>query len=131
MVSFRDIQSYADAIAQKFRPERIILFGSYARGDATADSDVDLLVLFRGKGHGADRSLEIRLCLQAGFAMDLIARTEGEVKRRLKENDWFLHDALDEGIVLYDRCNTGMARKGGGRLSKRPARAASKKVTKL
>ncbi|MCC7292906.1 MAG: nucleotidyltransferase domain-containing protein [Phycisphaerales bacterium] len=121
MVLLSDIQSYADAIAREFHPQRIILFGSYARGDATVDSDVDLLVILPGRGDAASRSLDIRLRLEAGFPMDLIARTEGEVRRRLSENDWFLHDVLDEGIVLYDQRNAGVARKGRSRLSKRPA----------
>jgi len=45
MVSMRDIQAFAKRVAAEFHPQRIILFGSYARGEATADSDVDMLVV--------------------------------------------------------------------------------------
>jgi uncharacterized protein len=52
MVQMNDIHGLADRIAGEFKPDRIILFGSYARGTAGADSDVELLVIlpFEGKG---------------------------------------------------------------------------------
>jgi predicted nucleotidyltransferase len=53
MASQSDIQSLADNIVREFQPEKIILFGSHARGDAKPDSDVDLLVIMprNGKEH--------------------------------------------------------------------------------
>jgi predicted nucleotidyltransferase len=45
MVSRRDIGKYVDSLARSFAPERVILYGSYARGDAGDDSDVDMLVI--------------------------------------------------------------------------------------
>lgn len=51
MVSMKDIRAAAERIGRDFRPHKVILFGSYAYGTATADSDVDLLVIlpFEGK----------------------------------------------------------------------------------
>jgi predicted nucleotidyltransferase len=103
MATMTEIREFAGAIARLFAPARIVLFGSHARGEETEDSDVDLLVILPGSGAGADRSLDIRLRIPVEFPLDLVTRTEGEVQRRLGEKDWFLHDVLEEGIVLYDR----------------------------
>lgn len=119
MVAMRDIRAFARRIAEEFKPERIILFGSYAHGKPTKDSDVDLLVIFPGRGSKADKSLEIRLRLLASFPLDLLTRSGGEVKRRLAWNDWFLHEVMDKGKVLYESPDEGMDRKGRGRLRRR------------
>jgi uncharacterized protein len=56
VISFSQIQAFSQQIVEKFQPERIILFGSYAYGQPTEDSDVDLLIILRwppktGQGH--------------------------------------------------------------------------------
>src|SRR5271170_3951828 len=61
------IQTHIDRmvkrIVKKFRPEKIILFGSHARGDAGPDSDVDLLVVMPVEGSKREKRIEIRLAL--------------------------------------------------------------------
>jgi predicted nucleotidyltransferase len=98
----RDIRKFARAIAREFKPRRIILFGSYAYGKPTRDSDVDVLVVFAGRGTAADRSLEIRRRLHPGYPVDIITRTVSEVRRRVLMNDWFMRDAVEKGVVLYE-----------------------------
>ena len=63
MITFAQIQSVSDEIARRFRPDEIILFGSYAYGTPIEYSDVDLLVV------------KLRSAVYAGFAMDLIPIT--------------------------------------------------------
>jgi uncharacterized protein len=58
MVTRRQIRAYAEEIARQFRPRRIILFGSYAYGKPTRDSDVDLLVVTPHKALGANKATE-------------------------------------------------------------------------
>lgn len=65
MIAMRDIQAFSEAIAREFKPRRIILFGSHARGDASEDSDVDLLVVMPYRGHPARKAAEIRSRLDA------------------------------------------------------------------
>lgn len=60
MVSMRRIREVGRRIGEQFRAERVILFGSYAEGHVGADSDVDLLVVKRGRGSSVDQSVEIR-----------------------------------------------------------------------
>jgi predicted nucleotidyltransferase len=112
MVAMRDIRKFARAIAREFKPRRIILFGSYAYGKPTRDSDVDFLIIFAGRGTAVDRSLEIRQRLHPGYPIDLITRTVDEVRRRVRLNDWFMRDAVEKGIVLYESDDTRVGRKG-------------------
>jgi predicted nucleotidyltransferase len=68
------IQTFCNGIAREFRPERIILFGSYAYGTPTPDSDVDLLVIMPYRGRPAQQAFRIRSRFDTPFAMDLIVR---------------------------------------------------------
>jgi len=67
MVSLTNIQTLASKIARQFRPQKIILFGSYAEGKAGPDSDVDLLVIMPFEGKGFWKSLEILNALNPAF----------------------------------------------------------------
>lgn len=110
MVAMREIRSLVRKIAAEFKPQRIILFGSHAYGRPNEDSDVDILVILPGNGNAADRSLEIRRRLRPRFPLDLVTRTASEVERRLKLNDWFMHDIMEKGITLYERGHARMDR---------------------
>lgn len=97
-----DIQAFADAIVRGFRPERIIQFGSHARDDTTPDSDVDLLVIMRRNGKTPhQQAVEIRQRIPRQFPLDLLVRTAEEVEKRMGMNDWFMHEAIREGVTLY------------------------------
>src|SRR5438067_1241895 len=102
MISRRAIKKFAEQVAKKFKPRSIILFGSYAYGRPTEDSDVDLLVILPGKGRPQDKSLRIRQEVEVDFPIDLIVRTPSEVHRRLLWGDSFLQEAIGKGIVLYE-----------------------------
>ncbi len=101
MITAAQIQRVSDEIARKFQPERIILFGSYAYGTPTEDSDVDLLVVMPFEGRKAKKATEIRLAVRAGFAMDLIPITPERLKERLAMNDFFLREITEKGEMLY------------------------------
>jgi uncharacterized protein len=98
----KDINELSLRIAREFRPRRIVLFGSYARGNATADSDVDLLIVLPYEGRAADKSVEIRLKLRPSFPIDLIVRTPEKVRERLQMGDTFLLDIMENGRVLCE-----------------------------
>ncbi len=101
------IQRYVRAVAERFQPERVILFGSYAYGQPNADSDVDLLVVMPARNQ-MDQAVRIRLAFQAPFPLDLIVRTPKNLKWRLHEGDWFLREIVSEGIVLYEKTDEGL-----------------------
>jgi uncharacterized protein len=89
-------------IAREFRPQRIILFGSYAYGEPTPDSDVDLLVVMPLEGRAMDKAVEISRRLEHRFPIDLLVRSPEELRQRLEWNDFFLKEATEKGVVMYD-----------------------------
>jgi len=96
------IQDLSDRIAKAFKPERIILFGSYASGSPSPDSDVDLLVVLPHRDKGWRVATQIRRRIGSPFAMDLIVRTPEQVRERLALGDPFIRDIVERGDVLYD-----------------------------
>jgi predicted nucleotidyltransferase len=109
MVTRQQIEDFAAEIARRYAPEKIILFGSQARGTANEDSDVDLLVVMDFEGRNRDQAGAMRSTMQSQFPMDLIVRRRAELEWRIKENDFFLQDAVKEGIVLYESNHAGVA----------------------
>jgi predicted nucleotidyltransferase len=102
MTSMAEVQRLVDRIARLFRPERIVLFGSYARDEAGPDSDVDLLVVMVHEGHPAQKAAEITERVHPGnFSLDLIVRDPQTLQKRAQMNDWFTREVLREGRVMY------------------------------
>jgi predicted nucleotidyltransferase len=97
------IQEPARRVAERFSPEKIILFGSHATGHADAGSDVDLLVVMDCPCRPVEQAVAIRSYLEYWQPMDLLVRTPQELERRLKLGDWFLREVVEQGIVLYER----------------------------
>ena len=95
------IRRFARQIAERFHPEKIILFGSYAYGKPHAESDVDLMVIMPARDV-VDQSIRIDLALEAPFSLDLIVRTPWQIERGLRDDDWFLREVIEKGKVLYE-----------------------------
>ena len=106
MVAMSKIEEFGRQIGQQFNAERVVLFGSYAQGMATADSDVDLLVIGSFEGRGVDKSVEIRMKLRPSFPVDIIVRTPEKLRQRLEMGDDFMRQILQEGKVLYEAAHS-------------------------
>jgi len=102
VVTRRQIKAYAAEIAREFRPRRIILFGSYAYGKPTRDSDVDLLVIMPHEGRGVQTAIQIRRRAPAPFPMDLLVRSPRKIRQRLAWGDCFIQEIIEKGKVLYE-----------------------------
>ena len=102
MVALNTIKEFGRQIGERFGAERVILFGSYAQGKVTADSDVDLLVIGPFKGRSVDKSVEIRMKLRPQFPVDILIRTPEKVHQRLKMGDQFMREILEKGKILYE-----------------------------
>jgi len=102
MVNRKRIRQVCDQIVRLFKPQKIILFGSYATGKPTEDSDVDLLVVMPFRGKGFRKAAEIRSQIDADFPLDLIVRSPRELHRRLTWGDFFLREITENGKVLYE-----------------------------
>ncbi|HET6384565.1 MAG TPA: nucleotidyltransferase domain-containing protein [Armatimonadota bacterium] len=101
MISEQTIQELSGSIAQKFNPEQIILFGSYAWGSPTDRSDVDLLVVMPYRGSPLSQAAAIARTFRVPFAVDVIVRSRDELRQRVAWNDWFIREILDRGRTLY------------------------------
>jgi predicted nucleotidyltransferase len=89
-------------IAEKFNPQKIILFGSYARGKPRPESDVDLLVITDALGKESRPSLAIRKALNIMFGLDLIVYSPARLQQRLDWGDSFLQEIMETGVVMYE-----------------------------
>ena len=96
------IRRYANKIARQFHPNKIILFGSYAYGKPTEDSDVDLLVIMPFKGRNPEKATEIWMTTKPNFPIDIMVRKPEEIRKRLAMGDFFLREITEKGTVLYE-----------------------------
>ncbi len=91
-------------IVKKFKPEKIILFGSYARGTLTTDSDVDLLIIMPVSGSKREKRIEIGVALHdIRIPKGIIVATPDEVEKRKNLVGTIIRPAIEEGKVLYAR----------------------------
>ncbi len=98
------IRTMKDRIVRRFRPEKIILFGSRARGDARPDSDVDLLIVMPVEGSKRRKAVEIGVALHdIRIAKDLIVVTPEEFEWRKDTIGTIERPAWREGKLLYAR----------------------------
>ncbi len=102
MVDFKTIQEYGNRIAEEYRPQKIILFGSYAIGTPTPESDVDILVILPFEGKNASKSAELLNRTNPHFPIDLLVRTPDQVKDRLQKGDFFMKEIIEKGKVIYE-----------------------------
>lgn len=98
------LQVMTDRIVEQFDPLKIILFGSHARGEATADSDIDLLVVFAELAHKRETTIAIRSILaDLPVAKDIVVTTPAEIEEYGDLVGPILRPALREGKVIYER----------------------------
>jgi len=98
------LQQAVDRIAQRFDPDKIILFGSAARDQEGPDSDADLLVVMSVKGSKRQQAVQIDLALEGiPIPIDLIVATPEEVEKYRETIGTIIREAMHEGKVLYER----------------------------
>ena len=130
------IRRYARQIAERFHPEKIILFGSYAYGTPHNESDVDLLVIMPAYDV-VNQSIRIGMAFDRLFSLDLIVRTPEQVERGLMQNNWFLREVIEKGKVLHDARNVTVGQvcrrgsSGGKRHGRKKAAPAKPRVLPL
>jgi len=102
------LQDVVNATVREIDPERIILFGSHARGEARSDSDLDLLVIERGPfGKGRSRRAEIRRIRRAlwdiPIPLDILVYSLDEIAEWKDSANHIIARSLREGKTLYER----------------------------
>jgi len=106
------ISEMVNRIVEHFDPEKIILFGSHARGEAGPDSDVDLLVVMPVQGSKREKQLEIRALLHGiQLAKDIVVSRPEDFDWRKDIVGTIEYPATKEGKVLYARDREGNHRR--------------------
>jgi uncharacterized protein len=101
-IPMRVIRKFAREVAERFKPDKIMLFGSHAYGTPHEDSDVDILVVMPCRNE-LDQSFRIRCDVPARFPMDLVVFKPLHVKWRLDERESFLTEIMTRGKLLYEK----------------------------
>lgn len=96
------IQEMISRIALKFRPRKVILFGSYAYGRPRPESDVDLLIIMDTPLRETEQALRIRQYINPLFGVDFLVYQPTRLKERLELGDSFLKEITDQGVVMYE-----------------------------
>lgn len=97
------IKAITQKIIKEYRPEKIILFGSYAWGKPREWSDVDLFIVKKSRKKRWERGYELRkLLFPPGVPLDILVYTPSELKKRLIIGDFFIKDIANKGKVLYE-----------------------------
>ncbi len=128
MVAAADIINAVDLLKRKYHPREIVLFGSYAYGRPTRDSDIDLLILLDKARVTNAESARMRLDLDPTIPFDLIVRSQRDTSRRIIANDFFLREATEKGIKLHASDNPRVGEQGRKRLRRRVAAGSLKKT---
>ena len=124
-VPMEAIQRFAREVAERFRPDKIILFGSYAYGRPQPDSDVDILVVTSARNEH-DQAVKIRMAVPVSFPMDLLVRSPSDLRWRLAEGDSFVEEIVSKGKVLYEKTDLRMGAKGRGRPDRSKANSSQR-----
>jgi uncharacterized protein len=112
------IRRFARRVAERFSPDKIILFGSHAYGTPHVDSDVDILVIMPARNE-LDLAFKIRCEVPTQFPMDLLVFKPQHVKWRLEERESFLTEIMTKGRILYEKNDPRVDSQSGRRLSSR------------
>ncbi len=99
------ITRLAETIGREYKPQRIILFGSYAQGRPTADSDIDLFIIKDTDARRVDRFVEVKRLIydpQLRIPVSPLVYTSQELEERLNMGDDFVKEIMSEGKVLYE-----------------------------
>jgi predicted nucleotidyltransferase len=103
VISENTIQQAVARLVAAANPSKVILFGSYARGDATEDSDLDLMVIEREVQNAGEEMIRLHKAVgNVGVGVDVLVYSDGEASRRSQVPGTLLYWAFREGKVLYD-----------------------------
>jgi predicted nucleotidyltransferase len=123
------IRRFARQIGERFHPDKVILFGSYAYGRPHHESDVDLLVVMAACDVIA-QSIRISGACGRPFSHSIIVRTPQQIERGLRADDcdWFLREVMEKGKILYEAPDRAVGPQGRGRHRSRPDAGRTRKT---
>ncbi|MBN2634927.1 MAG: nucleotidyltransferase domain-containing protein [Prolixibacteraceae bacterium] len=106
MIGTNKISEIVNKIATGYKPEKIILFGSYATGNPGEDSDLDLLVIKDTDLPRPQRTVQVRKMIYGSMIpIDLIVYTPKEIEESKENKFGFVYEVLKTGKILYERAS--------------------------
>ena len=100
----KEINKIKAKIIQRYQPEKIIIFGSFAWGKPGSDSDLDIFLLKKTKKTPRERRLEVgRILLDRRIPIDILVYTPREAKNRLELGDFFIEEIFKKGKLIYEK----------------------------
>ena len=100
------VKRFINLTIKKFNLKKIIIFGSFARGDYHKGSDLDLIIVGEFKERFIDRIGKILELNNSDLEIDVMVYTEEELQKMIQEKRPFIEQALEEGIVVYEKRDT-------------------------
>ena len=97
----KEIDYIKEQIVRKYKPQKIILFGSAAAGKFTADSDLDLFIIKEDARPGSERIYSVSGMFEHRIATDILVYTPQEVEQSMKWDDPFVKGILSSGKIIY------------------------------
>jgi predicted nucleotidyltransferase len=101
-VTLKDIREIARQIVEHFGPQKVILFGSYAQGKPTRDSDVDLLVVMDTNEQPLHAAARISAAIDHPFPLDIVVFRPSDLQASLERKGVFATEVMAKGIVLHE-----------------------------
>jgi len=97
----KEVNNIANQIKEKYKPDKIILFGSSAKGNVTENSDIDMLIIKDTNKRRVERIREVLSIVDYDIPFEPVVFTNEELRKRLALNDFFIKNILKEGKILY------------------------------
>ncbi|MGN6540478.1 MAG: nucleotidyltransferase domain-containing protein [Ginsengibacter sp.] len=101
----QQIKNLIDEIVAGYDPEKIYLFGSYAKGNHNENSDIDLFIVKKTDKRKLDRNREVRKCIKTypSTGLDVFVLTPSELKKGMREFINIGKEAVTTGKLVYER----------------------------
>ncbi len=103
-----EIRRVTRQVVEHFHPQRVILFGSYAYGQPTEDSDVDLLVVMDTDEPPLHVAAKIAAAIEHPFPLDIVVRTPVELAAAVQRQGVFATEVATKGVTLYEAGDAGV-----------------------
>lgn len=103
MTNQKEIEKVAEQIVRNYKPEKVILFGSFAWGKPKSHSDIDLLIIKKTKKRKVERIKEILMKTKSNFPLEPLVYTPKELQARLDLRDFFFQNIVKRGRILYEK----------------------------
>ena len=99
----KELKRIVDIVVREYLPEKIILFGSLAKGKINEGSDIDLFIIKDTARRAIERSVELARLTRPKVGVDFFVYTPSELNYFIKEKYSFIQEVLKEGKIVYEK----------------------------